>query len=97
MLTLAGVSASARPFVISGIALAMPPLPVEVPTPAPVRRNHVSSVNVDAPSADALPIVTYWVDPFSWIAEPAPADGVATASFEAAEALPPGVSTATTT
>ena len=31
MLTLAGVSASARPFVISGIALAMPPLPVLVP------------------------------------------------------------------
>ena len=44
MLTLAGVSASARPFVISGIALAMPPVPVLVPTPAPVRRNHSSSV-----------------------------------------------------
>ena len=33
-------SASARPLVISGIALAMPPVPVEVPTPAPVRLNH---------------------------------------------------------
>ena len=46
MLTLAGVSCSARPFVISGIALATPPLPVLVPTPAPVRRNHSSSVKI---------------------------------------------------
>ena len=44
MFRLAGVSASARPFVISGMALAMPPLPVLVPTPAPVRLNHSSSV-----------------------------------------------------
>ena len=42
----AGVSASARPFAISGIALAIPPVPVLVPTPAPVRLNHNSSVNV---------------------------------------------------
>ena len=42
----AGVSPSARPFVMSGIALAMPPLPVFVPTPAPVRLNHSSTVNV---------------------------------------------------
>ena len=35
-----------RPFVISGIALAIPPVPVLVPTPAPVRLNHSSTVNV---------------------------------------------------
>ena len=48
MLTLAGVSASARPLVISGIALAMPPLPVLVPTPPPVQRNQDSRVKVEA-------------------------------------------------
>ena len=43
-------SDSARPLVTSGMALAMPPLPVLVPTPAPVRLNHVSSVKVVAPN-----------------------------------------------
>ena len=65
MLTLAGVSCSARPFVISGIALAMPPLPVLVPTPAPVRRNHSSSVRFCAFRAGAAPNVTYWLEPLS--------------------------------
>ena len=59
MLRFAGVSTSARPFVISGIALAMPPLPVLVPTPVPVRRNHSSSVRFCALSAGAAPNVTY--------------------------------------
>src|SRR3954466_15818737 len=58
-------SASARPFVTSGIALAMPPEPVLVPMPAPVRLNHVSSVNCAAPSPGAAPIVTYWLDPLN--------------------------------
>ena len=58
MLTVAGVSASARPFVTSGIALAMPPLPVLVPTPPPVQRNQVSSVSVDASRPGAAPNVT---------------------------------------
>ena len=65
----AGVSASARPFEISGIALTMPPLPVPVPTPAPVRLNHSSRVNTDAPSSvvpAAAPNDTYWFDPLSW-------------------------------
>src|SRR6266536_6207909 len=58
-------SASARPFVTSGIALAMPPLPVLVPTPAPVRLNHVSTVKREAPSDGAAPKVTYWLEPLS--------------------------------
>ena len=51
MLTLAGLSASAPPLVTSGIALAMPPVPVVTPTPAPVRLNQVSSVKLVTPSA----------------------------------------------
>src|SRR6266511_3345739 len=58
-------SASARPLVTSGIALAMPPEPVLVPIPAPVRLNHVSNVNCAAPSPGASPNVTYWLDPFN--------------------------------
>src|SRR5947207_9924810 len=74
MLRLAGVSASARPFEMSGIALAMPPVPVLVPTPAPVRRNHNSSVKFEAFSAGAAPNVRYWLEPFSCTAwfEPEP-------------------------
>ena len=49
---------SAPPLVISGIALVMPPVPVVTPTPGPVRRNQVSSVNVVTPSAGADPNVT---------------------------------------
>ena len=55
MLRLAGVSASAPPLVTSGMALAMPPVPVVTPTPAPSRRNQVSSVKLVTPSAAALP------------------------------------------
>src|SRR5215218_3333353 len=66
MFRFAGVSASARPFVINGIALVIPPDPVPVPTPAPVRLNHVSSVNCAAPSPGAAPNVTYWLVPLSW-------------------------------
>src|SRR6266540_5054800 len=66
-------SASARPFVTSGIALAMPPLPVLVPMPAPVRLNQVSSVNVAAPRPGAAPNVTYWLEPLSWRADADPA------------------------
>src|SRR4051794_2061163 len=58
-------SASARPLVSSGMALAMPRLPVLVPTPVPVRLNHSSSVNWAVASPGAAPNVTYWVDPFS--------------------------------
>ena len=63
MLTLAGVSASARPLVTSGIALAMPPLPVLVPTPPPVQLNQDSRVKVEASSPAAWPNVTYWLEP----------------------------------
>ncbi len=89
-------SASARPFVTSGIALAMPPVPVEVPTPAPVRRNHSSSVNCEAPRPAAGPKVTYWLVPFSCSAVPAFTDGVAVTVGEAGEAWA-ALSTATTT
>ncbi len=65
MFRFAGVSASARPFVISGIALAMPPVPVLVPTPVPVRLNHSSRVRFWAFRAGAAPKVTYWLDPLS--------------------------------
>ena len=71
MLRLAGVSASPRPFETSGMALAMPPVPVPVAVPAPVRLNHSSTVRLDALSADAAPIVTYWLVPFSSTAWPA--------------------------
>src|SRR5512142_2439106 len=56
-------SASARPFVISGIALAIPPVPVLVPTPAPVPLNQVSSVNRDASKDGAAPKVTNCDEP----------------------------------
>ena len=49
MLTLAGVSASAPPLVTSGMAEAMPPVPVDVATPAPSRRNQVSMVKFWTP------------------------------------------------
>src|SRR5215210_1158859 len=65
MLTLAGVSASARPFVITGMALAIPPLPVLVPTPPPVHLTHASSVNLAVPSPLADPNVTYWLEPLN--------------------------------
>src|SRR6188508_717236 len=96
MLTLAGVSASAPPFVISGIALAMPPVPVVTPTPAPVRLNQVSRVKVVTPRLLALPKVTYWLVPLNWSAAPAVADGVALAGAEPGERLAE-LSTATMT
>jgi hypothetical protein len=53
------VSPSARPFAMSGIALVMPPPPVLVPTPAPVRLNHSSTVKVADRSCAAVPSVAY--------------------------------------
>ena len=44
----------------------MPPVPVLVPTPAPVRLNHSSTVNVALRSWLVLPRVAYWVVPLSW-------------------------------
>ncbi len=64
----AAVSASARPFVMRGIADAMPPVPVLVPTPAPVRLNQSSTVNWAERRPGEAPIVTYWLLPFSWMA-----------------------------
>ncbi len=96
MFRFAGVSASARPFEISGIALAMPPVPVLVPAPAPVRLNHSSSVKLWAFSVGAEPKVTYWVDPFSCRPRPAAMFGVAVASADAGERFAEA-STATTT
>src|SRR5215210_548592 len=58
-------SASARPLVTRGTALVIPPEPVLVPSPVPVRLNHVSSVNCAAPRPGAAPKVTYWLEPFS--------------------------------
>ena len=66
MSTLAGVSASAPPLVTSGMAVAMPPVPVVTPRPAPVRLNQVSSVKLVTPSDGAAPNVTYWLVPLSW-------------------------------
>ena len=57
MSLLSTLSTSAMPLVTSGIAVT-PPVPVKVPTPAPSRRIHASSVNLDAPSAGAGPSVT---------------------------------------
>jgi hypothetical protein len=86
MLTFAGVSASAPPFVTSGIALAMPPVPVETGVPVAVRRNHVSTVKFVTPRALAAPKVTRWLEPdANCSAVPALADGVADASVEAGE------------
>src|SRR6266536_5368123 len=70
-MSLASPSASARPFVTSGIALAKPPVPVLVPTPAPLRLSQHSSVNVDAPNPGAAPKVTYWLLPLNCSAVPA--------------------------
>ncbi|SRR6266542_4429804 len=88
-------SASARPLVSSGIALAMPPLPVFVPTPTPVRSNHVSSVNREAPNDGAAPNVTYWLEPSNdnAVAVGGGACAVADASADGVELLP-DVSTA---
>ena len=55
-------SASAIPFVMIGTAVT-PPVPEKVATPAPSRRIHASSVNVDAPSCGAGPNVTYALVP----------------------------------
>ena len=58
------VSPSARPLAMSGMALATPPVPVLVPTPAPVRLNHSSSVKDEARSWPTPPSVAYWaLDP----------------------------------
>src|SRR5450759_5964534 len=60
MLRFAGVSTSARPLVMTGIAFAIPPNPVLVPTPPPVQLTHASRVKLAALSPDAWPNVTYW-------------------------------------
>src|SRR6266511_2061814 len=75
-------SASARPFVTNGTALVIPLLPVLVPMPAPVRLNHVSMVNVDAPNPGAAPKVTYWLEPLNCSAFPADASGIALAAAD---------------
>src|SRR5215211_5765939 len=74
-------SFSARPLVISGTVLAIPPDPVLVPTPTPVRLNHVSNVNCAAPKPGAAPNVTYPLEPAKY--RPA---------FQAGAALSVGVS-----
>ena len=47
-------STSAIPLVMSGTAVT-PPVPVKVATPAPSRRIHASSVNVEAPELRRRP------------------------------------------
>ena len=59
-----------RPFVISGIALVIPPVPVVVPTPAPVRLNHSSIVKVALRRSAEPPSVAYWLEPFNCSAVP---------------------------
>ncbi len=66
MLRLAGVSASPRPLVTSGMALASPPVPVVVVTPVPSRRNQHSTVKVLAPRDEAVPKVTWSLTPSSF-------------------------------
>ena len=87
MLKLAGVSACGPPLVTSGIALAMPPVPVLMPTPAPSRRNQVSTVKVVALRPEPAPKVTKSLLPSRSTAEPTGVVGVAVASFEDPEAL----------
>ena len=58
MLTLAGVSVSAPPLVMSGTAETSRRPVVPTPWPAPVRMNHVSSVKLVTPSDGAAPKVT---------------------------------------
>ncbi len=74
----------------------MPPVPVDVPTPAPVRLNQSSRVNWDERRPGEAPIVTYCELPFSWTPKFVTAVGVAETSFEDADMLPE-LSTATTT
>ena len=79
---------SERPFVTSGMALAMPSPPVVTPTPAPVRLNHSSTVKFGAPRAGAAPKVTYWLDPFRVRAVPTDTPGVAAIAGVAGDAWP---------
>ena len=92
MTSAAAVSASARPFVINGMALAIPPFPVPVPAPAPVRLNHSSTVKVALRNCEALPRVTYCDVPLSWTAP----DVGAAASWTALFPLATTVATGTT-
>ena len=64
----------------------MPPVPVLVPAPAPVRLNHSSSVRFGALSAGAAPNVTYWLVPVELqaVAGRGALRRCAAASFEAA-------------
>ena len=75
MLRFAGVSTSPRPLVTSGTMFAQPFVPVEVSVPAASRRNQVSMVNDEAPSAVVGPNVTYWLEPLKLSAPCARAAG----------------------
>src|SRR6185503_12762259 len=64
-------SDSPRPLVTRGIALARPPVPVSIPTPAvPFHLIHASTVKAERPSPGAGPMVTDWLVPLSWSAYP---------------------------
>ena len=58
MLMSAGLSCSAPPLDMSGMAELMPPSPVVTPTPAPSRRNQVSIVKSVVLSPGFAPKVT---------------------------------------
>ena len=90
-------SASARPFVISGIALAMPPLPVrraDARAGAPEPRLEREGGRVERRGRTERHVLVRAVQLRA--RSPRPATAWPTASFEAADALPE-VSTATTT
>ena len=80
-------SASAMPFVTSGIAVT-PSVPVNVAMPAPSRRNHVSIVNLAAPSPGAAPNVTNAFVPPSLIALLVAFGLTVTLSVSLAESMP---------
>ena len=52
-------SACGPPWATSGMNCVIPPVPVVLATPAPVRLNHVSIVNVERSSFAGSPNVTY--------------------------------------
>ncbi len=84
-------SASAAPWVSSGIMLMpgfVPPVPVVLATPAPVRLNHVSIVNCARSSLAGSPKLTYAPPDPSFSPEPMP---VSESSFDAVDSLLPAV------
>ena len=75
----------------------MPPVPVLVPTPAPVRLNQsLERERARDSRPAAVPNVTYWLVPFSCRPELGAVTASALASFDAPDALL-DVSTAVTT